>query len=93
MASGDAILSGALVELEAEHVADVSTRAVADGSGWAVTGVKALVPAGQLAERILVPAAGDDGQHPASSSSTRVQRASLSRLSRRAIARPTRSSR
>jgi alkylation response protein AidB-like acyl-CoA dehydrogenase len=62
VASGDVILSGALVELEAEHVADLSTRAIADGADWRVTGAKALVPAGQLAERILVPAATDDGR-------------------------------
>jgi alkylation response protein AidB-like acyl-CoA dehydrogenase len=59
VASGEAILSGALVELAAQDVGDLSTRAVADGTDWLVSGVKALVPAGQLAERILVPAAID----------------------------------
>jgi alkylation response protein AidB-like acyl-CoA dehydrogenase len=61
IATGDAILTGALVELDAESMGDLSTRAVADSSGWRISGVKSLVPAAQLAERILVPAAIDDG--------------------------------
>jgi len=61
VAAGDVILSGALVEADAKDARDVRTKAVADGGGWKLSGVKSLVPAGQLAERIVVPAATDGG--------------------------------
>ncbi len=61
VASGDAILSGGLVELGAANVTDVSTEAVAAGGGFRLTGEKTLVPAAQLADRIVVPAhVGDE---------------------------------
>jgi alkylation response protein AidB-like acyl-CoA dehydrogenase len=61
IATGDAILSAALVETAAGCPSEVLTRATADGSGWKLDGVKSLVPAAQLANRVLVPAATDKG--------------------------------
>lgn len=61
VATGDVILSAALVETDAQDPTQVSTKAVASGAGWKLTGVKSLVPAGQLAERVLVPAATEGG--------------------------------
>ena len=62
-ATGDVILSGALTELDGVDVMDVTTVAEPDPGdrGWRLRGVKSLVPAAQLAERIVVPArVGDD---------------------------------
>lgn len=61
VATGETILSGALVELGAAAPEDVSTRAERSGDGFALTGEKTLVPAGSLAERIVVPARTDEG--------------------------------
>ena len=61
VATGDVVLSGALVELAATDVFDVQTTATPDGDGFRLRGEKSLVPAGSLAERIVVPARlGDD---------------------------------
>ncbi len=61
VAAGEVVLSGALVELEAADVTDVRTVATADGDGFRLRGEKSVVPAGTLAERIVVPARlGDD---------------------------------
>src|ERR1700722_8884970 len=63
VATGDSVLTLALVEpgySESLIPETVATRA--DGGGWRVTGEKALVPFGDLAERVLVPARIDDGQ-------------------------------
>jgi alkylation response protein AidB-like acyl-CoA dehydrogenase len=60
--SGDTILTAALAEPgDALPPAHPATRAMADGNGWKLTGQKRFVPAGHLAERILVPASTDDG--------------------------------
>ena len=56
VASGEAILSGALVELAATDVCDVQTTATPSGDGFRLRGEKSLVPAGSLAARIVVPA-------------------------------------
>jgi alkylation response protein AidB-like acyl-CoA dehydrogenase len=56
VAAGEVILTGALVELGAADVQDVSTEAVPDGDAFRLTGEKTLVPAGPLADRIVVPA-------------------------------------
>ena len=56
VASGETILSGALVELGAGSITDVSTEALAAGGEFRLTGEKTLVPCGQLAERIVLPA-------------------------------------
>jgi alkylation response protein AidB-like acyl-CoA dehydrogenase len=54
VAAGALVLSAALVE-------DEPTTAVADGDGGRLSGTKLFVPAGQIADRVLVPAAtGDD---------------------------------
>jgi hypothetical protein len=58
--SGDAILTAALVEPEGDPLRP-ATKAVSDGGGWRLEGAKICVPAGQLAERILVPAATGSG--------------------------------
>ncbi len=61
VASGEAILTAALVELDAASVTDVSTTARIEGDGAVLNGEKSLVPAAQLADRIIVPARdGDD---------------------------------
>jgi 3-oxocholest-4-en-26-oyl-CoA dehydrogenase beta subunit len=58
---GDAVLTAALVETGTDAL-HPTTTARPDGDGWRVDGVKTLVPAGLIADRILVPAAaGDDG--------------------------------
>lgn len=62
VASGDAILSAALVELPGEEPAAPSTTAARDGAGWRLDGIKDCVPAAHLAEAILVPARTGDGQ-------------------------------
>jgi len=54
VAEGALVLTAALVE-------DEPTQAVADGDGWKLTGTKLFVPAGQIAGRVLVPAATDAG--------------------------------
>jgi alkylation response protein AidB-like acyl-CoA dehydrogenase len=59
--SGETILTAALVEegTDAQHP---TTTAQRDGDGWRVDGAKTCVPAGLVADRILVPArAGDNG--------------------------------
>ena len=53
-ASGAAVLTAALVE-------DEPTRATLDGSDWKLSGTKLFVPAGQLADCVLVPALTTDG--------------------------------
>ena len=52
-ASGGAVLTAALIE-------DEPTRAASDGDGWKLSGTKLFVPAGQLADCVLVPAVTDD---------------------------------
>ncbi|MEE2672232.1 MAG: acyl-CoA dehydrogenase family protein [Myxococcota bacterium] len=61
VASGEAILSGALVELGAASVQDISTEAVSDGNRFKLSGEKTLVPAASLADRIVVPARSGNG--------------------------------
>ena len=56
VASGEAILTAALVEPEGDPLRP-TTRAHADGDGWRISGTKLCVPAGQLADLVLVPAA------------------------------------
>ncbi len=62
VAAGDAILTAALVELPAEEPAAPATRAVRDGTGWRLDGVKDCVPAAHLAAAILVPARTGEGE-------------------------------
>jgi alkylation response protein AidB-like acyl-CoA dehydrogenase len=60
LASGDAILTAALVEFGADPLTP-QTTASRDGDGWVLDGVKDCVPAGMIASRVLVPAATSDG--------------------------------
>ncbi len=53
--SGDLVLSAALVEVGTDS-RKPATTASPDGPSWRLDGVKVCVPAGLLAERILVPA-------------------------------------
>ena len=59
--AGDTVLTAALVETGTDAL-HPTTTARSDGDGWRVDGVKTCVPAGLVADRVLVPAAaGDDG--------------------------------
>ncbi|UCE86219.1 MAG: acyl-CoA/acyl-ACP dehydrogenase, partial [Deltaproteobacteria bacterium] len=61
VASGDTILSAALLEPGADGSAELQTRVRPDGGGFRLDGLKTCVPAAHLAECILVPARADDG--------------------------------
>jgi len=61
IASGEAILSGALSEPLAELPEEPSATARKDGAAFALDGRKGLVPAAQLVERIVVPARAAGG--------------------------------
>jgi len=60
VAAGELVLSAALHEEggDAQHPTTTATR---DGTGWTLRGAKLCVPAGQIAQRILVPAATGAG--------------------------------
>ncbi|MGH9032765.1 MAG: acyl-CoA dehydrogenase family protein [Acidimicrobiia bacterium] len=58
-AGGELVLTAALVE-EATDPAHPTTTATRDGNGWRLDGVKTCVPAGLIADRVLVPAATDN---------------------------------
>jgi len=60
VARGDAILTAALVEPEGDPLRP-QTQARRDGEGWRLSGTKLCVPAAQLADGILVPAATGEG--------------------------------
>jgi acyl-CoA dehydrogenase len=59
--SGTTILSAALTEAGTDPLHPVTTAAP-DGDGWVLDGVKECVPAGPLADRVLVPARTADGK-------------------------------
>lgn len=59
--TGYRILTAALTEPGRSDVTRPSTRARSDQAGWRLDGVKELVPAGQLADAMVVSAATDDG--------------------------------
>lgn len=69
LASGDAILTAALIDAGSEDVAAPATRARRDGDprqpsesvGWVLDGAKRLVAAAGRAARVVVPAATDTG--------------------------------
>ncbi len=56
VASGEMILSASLVE-----TGDSETTASHDGTGWRLTGERPFVPAGHVAQRVLVPARTGEG--------------------------------
>ncbi len=60
VASGDTLLTAALVEAGADPHRPV-TKARRDGDAWVLDGEKICVPDGMLAARVLVPAATEDG--------------------------------
>lgn len=59
--AGDTILTAALLEGGSLPPAVPSVRAERGDAGWTLSGVKTLVPAGDLASTALVPAATGDG--------------------------------
>jgi alkylation response protein AidB-like acyl-CoA dehydrogenase len=62
IATGDTLLTAALVEGAGNDPARPGTRAQRDGAGWRLDGEKHCVPIAQFAERILIPArTADDG--------------------------------
>jgi alkylation response protein AidB-like acyl-CoA dehydrogenase len=62
VAAGETILTGALVELDADEAVRPVTSARRDGGRWRLDGVKSCVPAAHLAARAVVPATGVDGE-------------------------------
>ena len=54
--NGDAFLSAALVDNGCDELGTVTATARRDGSQWRLDGTKTLVPAADLASRVLVPA-------------------------------------
>jgi 3-oxocholest-4-en-26-oyl-CoA dehydrogenase beta subunit len=61
VAAGERLLTAALVESGPADPLQPSTRATREGEVWRLHGTKTQVPLAQLAERILVSAATDDG--------------------------------
>jgi alkylation response protein AidB-like acyl-CoA dehydrogenase len=61
VAAGDTIVTAALVELGADPLRPVTT-AKPDGDGYVLDGQKDCVPAGPLADKVLVPASTPDGK-------------------------------
>ena len=61
IASGETIVTAALFEAGAEPLNPITT-ATRDGDGWTLDGVKDCVPAGPLADSVLVPATTPDGK-------------------------------
>jgi 3-oxocholest-4-en-26-oyl-CoA dehydrogenase beta subunit len=62
VASGEAILTAALVEPAGDDRLAPATTARKDGNRWRLDGVKTAVPAAHLAERVLVPATTGSGR-------------------------------
>jgi alkylation response protein AidB-like acyl-CoA dehydrogenase len=60
--SGEVILSAGLQEAGNEETARPVTAFRASGDGFRLEGVKICVPAARVAQRVLVPARGADGQ-------------------------------
>ena len=60
LAAGATVLTAALVEFGADPLTP-RTTARRDGDGWVLDGAKDCVPAGLVADAVLVPAATDDG--------------------------------
>lgn len=66
-ATGEIVLTAALAEELSDDPEDPQTRAErvdgggAAGTGWRITGSKAVVPYGSVADAFLVPAATEDG--------------------------------
>jgi acyl-CoA dehydrogenase len=61
VASGETILSAALTEAGTDPL-HPTTTATPNGDGWVLDGMKDCVPAGPLADKVLVPAVTADGK-------------------------------
>jgi alkylation response protein AidB-like acyl-CoA dehydrogenase len=61
VASGDAVLTAALVEDDPEASRPATTARSNRGGGWRLSGRKICVPAGDVADCVLVPATLEDG--------------------------------
>ncbi|MBW2418471.1 MAG: acyl-CoA/acyl-ACP dehydrogenase [Deltaproteobacteria bacterium] len=61
VANGEAVLTAALMEGESDPGKPTTTLR-ADGKGFRLSGTKVCVAAGQIAERVLVPATAEDGR-------------------------------
>jgi alkylation response protein AidB-like acyl-CoA dehydrogenase len=61
VATGEMVLTGALVDPGSSDPGKPAARARRDGGGWVLDGEKRLVPAAEIARLVLVPAATDDG--------------------------------
>lgn len=59
--AGDVVLSVALSQTGSADPTTPTTTASRDGDGWALQGFKPSVPAGHVAQRVVVPAAVDGG--------------------------------
>ncbi|MFM8303200.1 MAG: acyl-CoA dehydrogenase family protein [Actinomycetota bacterium] len=59
--AGDVMLTAALAEAGVNDPLAPQARAVPTGAGWRLDGVKPSVPAGHVADAVLVPAVTDDG--------------------------------
>ncbi|WP_055398794.1 MULTISPECIES: acyl-CoA dehydrogenase family protein [unclassified Mycobacterium] len=59
--AGDRILTAGLAEPGRSDATAPATTARRDGGNWRLDGAKELVPAAQLADTVLIPAAIDDG--------------------------------
>ncbi|HEX2176670.1 MAG TPA: acyl-CoA dehydrogenase family protein [Nocardioidaceae bacterium] len=60
-AAGDVVLTAALVEEGQPEPTAPTTRAERTDDGWLLTGTKTTVPAGMIADAVLVPASTEDG--------------------------------
>ena len=60
--TGDRILTAGLTEPGRSDPAEPVSTARRDGSGWRLDGIKDLVPAAQIADAVVVPAATDGGE-------------------------------
>ncbi|MBY0276063.1 acyl-CoA/acyl-ACP dehydrogenase [Candidatus Binatia bacterium] len=61
VATGDTVLTAALIEPAGDDGAALATTARKDGAAWRLDGVKTSVPAAHVAERVLVPATTGKG--------------------------------
>ncbi len=61
MVAGDVVLTGALVEPVNRRPEQPTTTATRDDDGWRLTGVKTCIPAGTVADAVVVSATTPDG--------------------------------
>ena len=61
VAAGDKLLAFAHIEPDSRNLRQLTTRAVRQGDSWSITGVKSPVPAGDVADLVVVTATLPDG--------------------------------